>query len=515
MSDQPTTPFAKAKVKTSGYSAALDAAIWGEMPKYEDDPWAYKQRLRARFANSEVVKRAGLRTKDLNTNVLINEVVDVLKRGNDFGNERYAWRLFHQRVHKYMKLKANAAANKPETVLRTYGKDLNLSAECIEQIMRTPSGKGGLGSNLEFYEAKMRQAAGVGFYETGVETNIAAATAIANEYDAMLRAKGADVEADKPVETAKEETVAGQNELIVPIWSAVDKPEGQQQIPAFQHFNRELRIIDPAANVTASILKALGEPLGSHIETHGIALTCEKLQGHLNSYITQEDAPESPDLEAGAMGIPDATSKIDSAKNSTVKPMSQKGIVDMPESPIVVYPMQNGSIVYKGIRFSVTLRLGGTFDMALVLMNEFAGHIELVDRTCLVQAPPPTNVTSLPQPETPPQATAQLGNKPIMSEPILKIEREFDKDKKFKYTGLYTNFGNAPGKYATYKVKDGTPLSAKINAISGIDWAAADLGVETPGQMTAFYTDSDKMNASGKPYHDLVDLQAIAQQNAA
>lgn len=59
-----------------------------------------------------------------------------------------------------------------------------------------------------------------------------------------------------------------------------------------------------------------------------------------------------------------------------------------PESPVVVYPMANGSVIYKGIRFSVTLRVGGTFLMAKELMIEFAEYKELIDPSCVVRAVP-------------------------------------------------------------------------------------------------------------------------------
>lgn len=52
---------------------------------------------------------------------------------------------------------------------------------------------------------------------------------------------------------------------------------------------------------------------------------------------------------------------------------------------VVVYPLHNGSIVYAGIRFSVTLRAGGTMAAAKALMDEFAMCKELIDPSCIVE----------------------------------------------------------------------------------------------------------------------------------
>lgn len=101
------------------------------------------------------------------------------------------------------------------------------------------------------------------------------------------------------------------------------------------------------------------------------------------------------------------------------------------------------------------------------------------------------------------------GNKPVLTEQIVKIEREFDKDKKLTYTGLYTLFGATPGKYATYKVKDTDAQHlAVLQSVTGKDWSKEPLGSEMGANITAHYTESDKQNAGGKPYHDLVALTA-------
>lgn len=109
-----------------------------------------------------------------------------------------------------------------------------------------------------------------------------------------------------------------------------------------------------------------------------------------------KNAQEAPSLNDSGTGIAQPPSIATEAAPASVENQNEKGNPAMPESPIVVYPMQNGSIVYKGIRFSVTLRLGGTFDMALALMNEFAAHIEWIEPSCRVSAQP-ANVTQMQQ----------------------------------------------------------------------------------------------------------------------
>jgi hypothetical protein len=207
---------------------------------------------------------------------------------------------------------------------------------------------------------------------------------------------------------------ASLDELTVPAWSAVDEPEGKQQTPAFVHFRRELLIIDPKADTTTHILKALGEPLGPHIEAHGIALTCGKLQEYLNDLNDKtRNAPEPQGATKAplpAIPVPGSISDAPEAAPVRSETMPQKEIVGM----LKVYPVDFGSIYYKGIKFSVTLEAGGTFDQAIELMEEFAKHRELIAPNCLV-AQQPANVTALPQvtPQLPTVApTAQTNGTP-------------------------------------------------------------------------------------------------------
>lgn len=56
-----------------------------------------------------------------------------------------------------------------------------------------------------------------------------------------------------------------------------------------------------------------------------------------------------------------------------------------PESPVTCWPANDGSIIWKGIRFYVSYRIGGNWDMAVVLMDDFAAHRECIDPSCLVR----------------------------------------------------------------------------------------------------------------------------------
>ena len=114
-----------------------------------------------------------------------------------------------------------------------------------------------------------------------------------------------------------------------------------------------------------------------------------------------------------------------------------------------------------------------------------------------------------PAPTTrPPQKPADNGNKSgALTEPIVKIARGWNDVQKYQYTGLYTNFGNAPGKFPTFTIKDDNEtMLDRLFVLTDTDWVNAPLGTEMGIDLTATYVLSERKNSRGEPYKNLVSL---------
>lgn len=189
------------------------------------------------------------------------------------------------------------------------------------------------------------------------------------------------------------------------------------------------------------------------------------------------------------------------------------------ESPVVVYPMANGGIVYKGAVFSVTLRFGGTWDMAVYLMDQFVAHKELIAPNCLISKPAPalaqpSEQRRMGQEQSIQQTPAQPAQGGQLTEKIVKVKREFDNKKNVYYTGLYTLYGQTAGQYPTYRVSDTADMTLELLAkITGISWVETQPGTEAACNFTVSYKNSDKTykNKKGEdvPYHNLESILPI------
>lgn len=213
------------------------------------------------------------------------------------------------------------------------------------------------------------------------------------------------------------------NELTAPVdeltvWGAVTAPEGQRQFSAFNHFKRELELIDKSADVTKHILLALDQkPLGLSITQDGINRTCERLQLYLDNAV-KYGLPKTA-LEKADVSQPQATTADNSVPSNLVPEKAPKSGIEESESKVSqhllkVYPVDFGSIIHKGIRFSVTLCSDdATWDDAVRLMDQFAAHAECISETCKVGATPakPANMTTLPAPTLPAPASAAIGER--------------------------------------------------------------------------------------------------------
>src|SRR5258706_915424 len=476
MSDapQPITQFAKAHQQSLDTIkrawAAADEVTYGPMPSYAENSIGWRSRMRTLMATSKIVQRVGLGLNNENLRIILDEIFAQLEQMDCIGNEDMAWPELRKQVRVHLKRRrlvkwARVEQQERRDEITAYGKLLDIPQAEISRTMlrvRTVSSQWIAECKRELDVWKRQHAEPLPdtskVYADGFVSDTTTATATMKEHEAAeakRKAKQPSVldvafprdangepiglESDKVDDpatqalNAKLETLVGADdapdELTIVIWSAVDAPIEKQQMLAFKHYERELHNIDLKADVTAHILKTLGEPLGSHIEAHGIALTCGKLQEDLNSFTLSVDA-----IISNGKATPRDDSKINEAKPATTTnqlmqppvqaeekrnsgPVVKQGNVDMPQRLLKVYPADFGSIIHKGIKFSVTLCSDdATWEDAVALMDRFAVHADAITAECKVQSQP-ANVTALPQTSTAPALPPPAGAPPAPGTP--------------------------------------------------------------------------------------------------
>lgn len=240
-----------------------------------------------------------------------------------------------------------------------------------------------------------------------------------------------------------------------------------------------------------------------------------------------ERKPENKPAEAsktvatGKDSVPD-TSKQEPRQSGTEKPIVAPIVCG--ESPCVVYPMANGSIIYKGIRFSVTLRQpGGTFAMAIPLMEEFVQHIDWVDPSCRVngqttmrevpQQPSAPALPTLPMagaPSVPAAATAPNGTPDgkgrvpgqTGTDQIAYIQRS-------SVNGAETiDLWTSSGQYAEHHLRRDNDKA--LVAALGINAAGMEVGVKYPCKIAAQWVVTSNKNTKGTYFRDVTSLQKLA-----
>jgi hypothetical protein len=197
------------------------------------------------------------------------------------------------------------------------------------------------------------------------------------------------------------------------------------------------------------------------------------------------------------------------ALQSTIKETQEPMAIEFDTRPLpeAAFVVLFSLYTPKGLEMKYTVRANSGEDLDRQVEDYIKRKIEAGWTTSRPNAQPmqtaQTGGSSAPAQQAPVQGS---GGKPVLTETVVKVVREFDSKGKFFYTGLYTLFGSTPGKYATYKVKDGpdTTHLVQLNALTGKNWSQEQIGSEMPVNLTVQYTESDKMNSANKPYHDLV-----------
>lgn len=217
------------------------------------------------------------------------------------------------------------------------------------------------------------------------------------------------------------------------------------------------------------------------------------------------------------------------AKNDTSKPLATN-VIDASnrfqhmEAPIIVYPKDDGNVVYKGVRFFVTTRSGGTVAMARVMMDDWIANIDLIDASCLVHtaapaALPVTNVIPMTQPAaTLPMAAGQAA--PVAA-PVQTASGAPDKKGHVPgqtgtdtITGVKKTVDNGKttielwggGRFAEHHLRRDSE-HAMITAL-GYDVAAMVIGTTYPVNWKADWLVVAKQRNNGNYFQDVVAIRA-------
>lgn len=189
---------------------------------------------------------------------------------------------------------------------------------------------------------------------------------------------------------------------------------------------------------------------------------------------------------------PPTPAPVVEASSALPAPVKEQS-VNYPESPIVVYPFEHGSVIYKGIRFSVTLRLGGRFADALPLMDDFVKAHESklieIDPACLINRPatvmlPPAPSASAPAPVPVAPAPAANSGGTVHVAAIKKIVDE-GKTRYELFSGM---------------TSEKPALTVRLDSVvrdviaKHIDVNALQIGTRYQVNWTATYTTSEKFN---------------------
>lgn len=373
------SPFGKKPHGPLGRSIAVDTALGYIWKDYADRPHEWLNSARSYMAGK---LRANGIVNNVTIDTLIKRTLNMAEENEWLGNRRMSMRCFGTVCRNYEREKREAKAHVTPHVAQLLQ----------ERAIRHP----------ELFNQDGSPKTDKGFYETGFQPDITGATAIMEQYEAAQRERDAE-RARFAAEFLTTEQRKAQEDTVTITDEMINEHELDPQKALFAIPNHLVKSYGDRAGW--HVRQIFGAALDLWLKEHNqdtkqawrLALQYELKNPGMAS--TENDdaqnAPEQPEIEASATSVPETANGSASAPALRSENSNLKGVSDMPIGQLKVYPVDFGSIWYKGIKFSVTLEAGGTFDQAIALMDEFAAHKELIAPNCLV----PSNVTTM-QPAT-------------------------------------------------------------------------------------------------------------------
>jgi hypothetical protein len=314
-----------------------------------------------------------------------------------------------------------------------------------------------------------------------------------------------------------------------PDW--IDKPDAAQfAIP--NHIKRELLL--EASEVGWHVRQCYDMPITVFLTQHGARAAYDRCVQYCKLILSQREENHAVDAHIAQQeqAESDRLDRIEEDReiqdyvneHGDVPPdhplRVKESEMQFPESPVVVFPQGNGSVNYKGIKFSVTLRIGGTFAQAVPLMDEYVTALAMeiieLDRSCLVSQPAQQQsrpaqpvVQQTAQPTAAPAQTAN-GN----GQKYENVNRvACDSVNGVNTYSLWSS--NAALQWPLWKLESGKPVHAEhlnqllaaLNA-HGIQNLAG--GTSANVNLKVYWTPSEKLNKNNQPYKNIA--QIVAEQ---
>lgn len=348
----------------------------------------------------------------------------------------------------------------------------------------------------------------------GTEPNIVAATATSLAYEAAERERFA-----KSFAPDHEDLNA---------WFPRDKPQEDTVITDEMINEHELDPQKVIFAIPAHLAKSYGDRTGWHVrqifdgaldlwlrernqdtkQAWRLVLQYELKNPSMSSTENEDtqNALEGASSDTSGVPVQGSTSNATEAALESVEKPKQQESSQMSESPVVVYPKSDGSIVYEGVKFSVTFREGGTWAAAFPLMKEFLVHRELIARNCLedVAQAMPSNITQMTPPVAPSappvSAAASAGSGTY---PVVEVKKIVDEGK--TRIALFSRAGDENPAGAVRRPGDIALLVA-----AGVNVDALQAGTRYTVNLEASWKDGNMNPKNNKPFRDIIAIRKVS-----
>lgn len=295
-----------------------------------------------------------------------------------------------------------------------------------------------------------------------------------------------------------------------PDW--IDNPDSYRfAIP--NHIKRELAL--EANEVGWHVRKCYDMPIDVYVTQHGTRAAYDKCVQYCTDVLAQRQGNHVVDAQY------DGPPADASAEEAWFTDTEQEKYMQFPESPVVVFPQDRGPIIYEGIRFSVTLRIGGRMVDAIPLMEEYAqGHKDgsiQIDSACLVSRPA-AQPSAQPKPEQPaaqqsqPAPTNGNGQK---YEHVNRVSCDVTNGvTTYSLWGANAKLQWPLWKLETGRQRDGEYINQLLAALTALGIQGLSGGVSASVDLKVYWTPSENLNKNNQPYKDIARIVAEVPEKA-
>ncbi len=523
---QKPQPFARPMPRSPFTSTVFEDAYYGPMPDPAADPELWKHRVRAKLRG--LMRKHGI-ASDMSANVEIRAIFDEALKADKTFDERWllrrTGRLLRERRTRLMAAQASRKANArnswyhlPQFLTdRVKASDevicAALGIESMDDLYLFAGNSDQARNAVTRYQKEHAEMTDNSVLATSAEPRTSDGQPALEAVDEGIAL--ADYFDGKTAEQPNGKPSLGDASAEPPQYPDYcnDPEKAKYAIP--NHIKKELALDEGVIGL--HIRNIYSGPLPDYLTKYGPMKAYDAAQTYIGKIKAERASSALNEQSKGT--TPETTNESAStppdAKAGQLQPVPSNVIYAAPAfahpEMVIVYPADFGSILYKGIKFSVTLRAGGTFDMAVKLMDEFVAHKELIAPSCLVQATAAPNVIPMAQP-----AAAALPMAAGQAAPIPAAPAGAAPDSKGRIpgttgtdaiTGVKKMVDNgktiielwAAGQWAEHRLLRDSD-HAKVTAL-GVDVANMQIGTTYPVNWKADWVATAKMNQKGSAYY--------------